>query len=218
VLVGDGLLVWSTGAVQLEGGSISLGIDGISLSGELSGRGVVSGQVNSIGGTTVPGGSIGRLEVEGNFIQDNASMLAVELGGTEPGTGYDQLTVNSNADLAGTLQVELVPEFTPVIGDAFDIVTAASVSESFSTEILPSMPGTRIMLLSSPMALTVVVTWPADADGDLDVDLDDYVEFLTCFLGPAGGLGSGCGYFDSDNDGDVDLNDFDDFQQVFTGG
>jgi Ca2+-binding EF-hand superfamily protein len=51
-----------------------------------------------------------------------------------------------------------------------------------------------------------------DADGDGDVDLDDFASFAKCLGGPAGEAPETCdvplGVFDSDEDGDVDLHDF----------
>ena len=66
----------------------------------------------------------------------------------------------------------------------------------------------------------------ADVDGDGDVDLADYFEFVTCFTGPftVDGLARvnnvvvlGCHDADLDVDGDVDLADLIAFQAAFTG-
>jgi formylglycine-generating enzyme required for sulfatase activity len=54
-----------------------------------------------------------------------------------------------------------------------------------------------------------------DFDGDGDVDLDDFGEFLGCCAGPAGGLGAECAVLDFDHDTDVDLGDFAEFQYAF---
>ena len=63
-----------------------------------------------------------------------------------------------------------------------------------------------------------------DFDGDLDVDLVDYVRFTACLTGPCPAppcvpsLYEGCcSVVDSDTDGDVDLRDFTTFQDVFSG-
>jgi hypothetical protein len=66
----------------------------------------------------------------------------------------------------------------------------------------------------------------ADVDGDGDVDLADYFEFVSCFTGAntqvgfAGAdnvVGLGCQDADLDVDGDVDLADLIAFQAAFTG-
>jgi hypothetical protein len=63
---------------------------------------------------------------------------------------------------------------------------------------------------------------PQDADGDGDVDLSDYGDFLSCYNGPAkpynaGGDPTACVCFDNDNDGDVDLSDYGDFLTCYNG-
>lgn len=70
------------------------------------------------------------------------------------------------------------------------------------------------------LSKTVVVnrSVPADVDGDLDVDLDDFSMFQICFNGPNRlAPYGGCGYADFDGDGDVDLSDFGFFQLCYSG-
>ena len=55
LLVEEGLTVWPGSTVALENGSISLGSEGLSLSGHLNGWGAVTGSVSSTGGTITPG-------------------------------------------------------------------------------------------------------------------------------------------------------------------
>jgi hypothetical protein len=63
----------------------------------------------------------------------------------------------------------------------------------------------------------------ADADGDGDVDQDDFAKFQICFTGDATGdpLGTyppqNCECFDTDGDGDVDGTDFTAFQNCASG-
>ena len=56
-----------------------------------------------------------------------------------------------------------------------------------------------------------------DVDLDGDVDLNDFIGFESCLLGPGGGVGAGCDCFDFDDSGDVDLADFGVLQDAFTG-
>ncbi len=56
-----------------------------------------------------------------------------------------------------------------------------------------------------------------DFDCNGDVDLDDYVIFLGCLMGPGGGVDSGCEAPDLDADNDVDLKDFAVFGRAFAG-
>jgi hypothetical protein len=59
---------------------------------------------------------------------------------------------------------------------------------------------------------------PGDFDGDGDVDLSDYGEFLGCYNGPGNPpAGAQCGASDFDGDGDVDLSDYGEFLNCYNG-
>ena len=83
-------------------------------------------------GTFAPGGNPGALTVVGNYSSTASTRLNVELYGLVPGTGYDSMTIQSQADMAGILNVDLY--FDPAINDQFTIVT----SWTTLTSTLPS--------------------------------------------------------------------------------
>lgn len=57
-----------------------------------------------------------------------------------------------------------------------------------------------------------------DANGDFDVDHDDFLAFRACFSGPRVlAVGQSCPAFDADGDGDVDAADFGAFQACYSG-
>ena len=58
---------------------------------------------------------------------------------------------------------------------------------------------------------------PGDLDKDGDIDLMDYALFVTCLVGPGGGVAVGCEPADVDGDADVDARDFSTIQVEFTG-
>ncbi len=57
----------------------------------------------------------------------------------------------------------------------------------------------------------------ADAEGDGDVDQEDFGLFQICYTGQAGGVPNGCDCFDRDDDGHITLDDFIAFGRCFTG-
>lgn len=70
--------------------------------GTLQGFGTVSGNVTvNSGGTVAPGGSIGTLNITGNYTQGAGSTLAIEVSPT----ANDVLNVTGTATLAGPLQI-----------------------------------------------------------------------------------------------------------------
>ena len=91
-------------------------------------------------GDVSPGTSPGILSIVGDFAQDPVSTYNIELGGTLPGTGYDQLDVSGLATLTGTLDVTLFGGFTLSPGDRFAIIVADSIEGTFATVNLPPPP------------------------------------------------------------------------------
>jgi len=100
----------------------------------LGGSGVINGNVvNS--GVVSPGNSPGVLTINGNFTQNAEGTLLIELASTSV---FDQLVVNGNAALAGTLQIESFGGFVPQYGQQFDFLQATSISGEFDTIALPA--------------------------------------------------------------------------------
>ncbi len=86
----------------------------------LAGTGTV-GPIQSQGGIISPGASHGRLHVIGNAILDGASKLRLELFGTAPGIGYDQLEVTGDL-AANEATLELVLGFAGAVSNQYVIV------------------------------------------------------------------------------------------------
>ncbi len=117
----------SAGDIQL--GSLALYTGAI-----LNGNGVFNPEVINNGGTVSAGTSPGILTLATNYVQNSGTLLA-ELGGTNVGSGYDRVVVNGSASLNGTLQISRINGFAPAISNTFTILSAASVSGSFSNYV-----------------------------------------------------------------------------------
>ncbi len=86
----------------------------------------------------------------------------------------------------------------------------APVGEAF-IEAYDGEPSTKPYLTITDLVLL------GDADGDNDVDMDDYAAFASCLGGPLDSVEPECEALDLDDSGTVDLHDFLAFQMVFTG-
>ena len=75
--------------------------------------------------------------MDGAYTQESTGTLAMELDGIIPGTKYDQLLVTGAAALDGSLDVTLLGEFTPAVGQSFTIMTYASRTGVFEDISLP---------------------------------------------------------------------------------
>jgi T5SS/PEP-CTERM-associated repeat protein len=89
--------------------------------GTLSGdRGIVEANVVS-SGVVAPGSSPGILTIDGNYTQEAAGQLNIEIAGLLDGE-YDQLIVTGDANLLGFINIAFLDNFAPEIGDSFDIL------------------------------------------------------------------------------------------------
>ena len=147
-----GQLISVPGTLNLNGGSATA--TNVSVTGLLKGIGTVNGNVNN-SGTVAPGTSPGIINIIGNYTQTTSGILQIEIGGTVPGSGYDQLAVTGNAALAGTLLISQFGGFVPASSDTFQAVTAGgAVSGSFGSVIAPAaFPGFGASYLSQAVQL-----------------------------------------------------------------
>ncbi|CAG0952120.1 hypothetical protein PHYC_00255 [Phycisphaerales bacterium] len=162
----------STGRVILNNGILDQSSGGVPFplaAGRLEGNGEIWGHVENTGGTLSPGNSAGTLHMgggqPGNYTQGPGGTFEAELGGASPGIGgYDQLLVDWQATLDGTLNVSLINGFTPSEGQVFYILVAGSRSGEFSTVNLP--PGMVIQYTPTE----VILLMPASCDPDVNCD------------------------------------------------
>lgn len=138
----------------------------------LGGTGSVAGTVTvASGGTIAPGASAGTLSIGSDLNLQAGSTFAVEIGGTTPGSEYDQLVVNSTATLGGTLDLSYIDTFTAAPGQSFVILTAGSLSGTFDAVNYPdSQPW---MVEYDEQAGTVTLQLCTDSDGDGVCDAND---------------------------------------------
>ena len=181
--VGGTLKIWNPGTVTLDGGSIDAttidNTDGGTfdfIDGTLT-VDTFLGDLTQDGGTISPGDSPGTTTITGNYTI-NAGTLEIEIGGLIQGTEYDFLDVAGNVDLGGTLDVSLIDGFVPAPGDAFEIITAASILGTFATESLPALPGSLEWFVHySGTSVELTSTFAGDFDFDGDVDGADFLEW-----------------------------------------
>lgn len=189
ILVGAGANLSVTGRLD---GALTL-----AAGQQLGGHGTVLGSVFTEG-TVSPGASAGMLTVAGDVLQ-SSGLLAIELGGTNAGVGYDQLVVSNTFFAAGSLEVTLINGFTPAWGQSFTLVSATTVAGSFGTVNTPVLAtpglGWKVDFLATSVVLSVTGTpssvgfdlyaqqitnaadrgYAGDPDGDGYVNLLEYV-------------------------------------------
>jgi len=83
------------------------------------------------------------LTITGDYDQFPEGSLEIELGGSEAGTEYDQLVVEGNAFLDGTLSISLISSYVPQVGESFEVLTVGSVTGSFSRVDISGVSGRK---------------------------------------------------------------------------
>ncbi len=196
--------------------------------GSLRGAGTVTGDVEiavctpgPCSAQIIPGTSIGTLNIVGNYTHGAGGTLRIELGGLTAGTEHDQLTVSGTATLqGGTVDVAPFGGFIPQVGQQFVILTAGSVTGTFSGVTGPG----AYTLTHNPTNVTLTVTQAPcaqlvgpDFDLDCDVDADDVLAFINCASRSGVAVAPGCEPKDLDGDQDADLADFARLQRCYAG-
>ncbi len=142
----------------------------------------------------------------------STSKLRIDLAGDNNGIEHDQLQVLGSASVSGTLEVGLIDGFSVSLGDVFTILTAQTVSGSFT-----NIDYTGLELGQSAVAvmyedhIDVLVTCRADLNADGDLDFFDISTFLTAF-------GVQDPIADFTNDGQFDFFDIAGFLSAFESG
>jgi hypothetical protein len=170
------------------------------------------GSLDIAAGTVAPGREFpNSATVTDDYHQQSGATLEIELGGTVPGTQFDQLFVAGRADVGGTLDVKLIDLgsgiFSPQLGDSFFLISAAGgLFGEFEDVLLPELTDNGTWQLEyNPHSFLLRVLAAADFNSDGNVDGDDFLAWQNGF-GIMQGATRNDG--DADGDGDVDGDDF----------
>ncbi len=151
IIGGPGVYSQTAGTTTVDGRLTASG--GINVSGGFiygNAAGVVTGNAGTLvgnfsltGGTLNPGDGlkkIGDLNITGTYTESGAGILNIDLHGITPNTTYDVLNVSGAATLGGTITIDLITGFTPMVGNVWDVLNYASATGSFATVNLPTAP------------------------------------------------------------------------------
>jgi hypothetical protein len=166
----------------------------------------VKSPVRNLSGRIEPGAPIGELVVDGDLSNQAAATIAFDLGGTTAITQYDRISVGRSAFLAGTLEVSLAGAFTPVVGNAFTLLTAAdNIVGEFDNLQLPGGFTWSVTYNTNNVVLAVtgIGGLTGDYNGDGTVDTRDY----TIWRDTLGAVGANLPA-DGNNNGSIDPGDY----------
>jgi len=176
----------STGVYRLLGGTLNLAFSPISFGagqgsfdfqgGELRAATSVQFSLVNAGGAISPGELAGETTIEGDYTVTSVdAALNIEL---ESLASFDKLTVSGSVDLDGVLNVSLLNNFTPSLGNTFTVLTGASLSGTFAQTNFPSLGaglGWDVIYDGDSVAIKIIeqTDVPGDTNGDGKVDIVD---------------------------------------------
>jgi hypothetical protein len=123
----------------------------------------------------------GAATIQDNFLQTPNGEFAVDLGGLIQGTEFDWLDVTGIARVNGTIELQLIDGYQPMVGDTYQVLTAATVigtfeeiltideTNMFDFDITAFYSATDVVLRVDDIYLS------ADFDHDDDVDGNDFL-------------------------------------------
>jgi hypothetical protein len=118
-----------------------------------------------------PGASPGTLTIDSIWpAPEPEAVLDIEIGGAAPGTEFDQVVVNGEAALGGTLRVTLLDGFTPTLGDRF-LIVAASAGASGAFDALDLPDGLDAFIDADAAGAELVIGMPVAGEGSADESL-----------------------------------------------
>ncbi len=129
----------------IGGGTVNLN------SATFFGVGAIVANVNNNGSQVNPGASPGTLNITGNYTQNSSGVLNIEIGGPNPGTGFDQLNISGLATLSGTINIIQISPTFPV-GNLV-IMTFGSRSGDFTTK--SGLNGRQLSLSNTNLVIVV---------------------------------------------------------------
>jgi len=162
-LVNDGMIVSTStipsGIFIEPGGTLK---NNTTITASVGNAGTVFGDLSTFGefrnfsnGMLKPGNSPGTMTFTGDLISDNGSSIEIEIGGTIPGTDYDQLLISGTALLNGTINLSFINGYTLTPGETIVFIEAAVITGNFATtgvpagwEIVPNFPNNGDVTLS----------------------------------------------------------------------
>ncbi len=114
---------------------------------------------------------LGILKVTGDYPMGATSTLNIEIAGITPGDLHDRLDISGSTALGGTLNVSLIYDYMPVLGDTFEIVQFTSHIGTFANKNLPILgEGRSFQVQYTDTGVTLEVLIDSDNDGISDAD------------------------------------------------
>ena len=180
VSVAENIDLGPNGLLELHGGTLSAGeIGGHQIignfdwtSGTLHVKTFHKSLINQ-GGKFAPRLSAGPTVIDGNYTQQAAAELEIEIGGPVFGTQYDFVGIEGAAFLDGILRLTLIDNFIPTATQTFTVLASFGITGTFS-----NAPDGQRLATTDGLGSFVVNYEPADEEDRHHITLIDFASSM----------------------------------------
>jgi hypothetical protein len=109
--------------------------------GRITGTGSIFAESLVNFGYISPGLSPGTLIVDGEFVQSEAGVLELEIGGVLGGEEHDVLQINGTATISGQIVLSFIDGFAPAVGQSFELIQSPSLFVNADVKMTGLAPG-----------------------------------------------------------------------------
>ncbi len=130
------------------------------LAGNYSGAGVIEGAngITEFNGFISPGNSPALLDIEGDAVIGDSSIVTFELSGENRADEFDAIDTGGVLTLDGVLEITLTDGYVPEPGQSFLLIQAGEIKGSFDSIQLPDVDGVEFEINATQTALRLDVS------------------------------------------------------------
>jgi len=130
------------------------------LVGNYSGSGVIEGAngITEFNGFISPGNSPALLDIEGDAVIGDSSIVTLELSGEKRADEFDAIDTGGVLTLDGVLEITLTDGYVPESGQSFLLIQAGEIKGSFDSIQLPDVDGVEFEINATQTALRLDVS------------------------------------------------------------
>lgn len=152
----------------------------------VTGRGTLSGLIH-LPGAIAPGDDgdqTDQIRMTGTIDLSATSTVRIDIAGGATAL-YDQILGTALLTLGGTLEIDLLDDFTPAFEQRFTIIDVGTLAGQFETVISPVDGLGVFRIVQTADKIEAVWTCQADLNGDGNLDFFDVQFFLNVFANEA---------------------------------
>ncbi|MGK7943287.1 MAG: beta strand repeat-containing protein, partial [Microcystaceae cyanobacterium] len=150
----------NSGILSLRGGDVTTTNNIIFNGGSFGGYGSFTGNIDSSAVLDIGyfnNTEYGQLIIDGDYTETNSANIDIQIGGYTSGTEFDFLDITGVANFDGTVNINLLDGFVPILGDTFEIINFGSYTGALDFTNLSINNNLQFEVEYSEAQITLVV-------------------------------------------------------------